>query len=207
MRTHKALNTLVHIMHSRTGSWFVACVYIRAAKALFLEISGTASLCHITSWLNTFSNLLLWLCSKLLGRMSLHTHACGKRTPPQKTFVFIKRKSWALCGPTVGRYQQGQMTLESGKVSKYEVRTRGVIIPCFQVANTQLSMAPFVRSEMLHVNIHLWKPLFVKPLSQYLQQWRKCSLLYTPSVLSMRRTDMCWQQISPFLFLNLSQSP
>lgn len=135
----------VHTMHRGPRSWFAACVWIlEQPRLFFLEISGTASLCHITSWLNTLTILLLWLCSKLLGGQSAHMHACGKHTPPQKTFVFNGRRSRALYNPTVGRYQQGQMTLEFGNLFRNEVRTRGVIIPCFQVANAGLSMALFV---------------------------------------------------------------
>lgn len=112
------------------------CVNIKAAKALFLEIFGTNSLCHITSWLNTLTNLLLWLCSILLCG---HWH---KKKSPHTSTENLFFPQLIPC-----------TSLPSAEINKIrwlrilfmnEVKTRGVMIPRFQVANTRLSMALFV---------------------------------------------------------------
>lgn len=82
------LYTCTHIAQGNEELFYSMCVNIIAAKALFLEISGTNSLCHITSRLNTLPNLLpCLLLNFTLRAMAQEKPPCtgGKRTPPQKT--------------------------------------------------------------------------------------------------------------------------
>lgn len=73
-----------------------------------------------------------------------HAHTRGRHTPPQKTSLFLLLKLRAVYEPATGLNHRGQMTSESSNLFMNEVRTGGVIAPCFQVANTRLSMALFV---------------------------------------------------------------
>lgn len=70
-------------------------------------------------------------------------HTCGRHTPLQKTSLLTaKTQSSVQASHRLKSLRSDDM--ESSKVFMNEARTGGVITPCFQVANTQLSMALFV---------------------------------------------------------------
>lgn len=141
---------VTHTQHRGMRSWFTACVNIKAVKALFLEITGTNSLCHITSWLNTLTNLLLCLCFCFILLCGLW---CKKnlQTCTRMAGVHLYKKPLFFTAKTQGSVQAScrlkslwSDDLESSNLFMNEARTGGVITPCFQVANTLLSMALFV---------------------------------------------------------------
>ena len=69
-------------------------------------------------------------------------HCMQAHTSTEKRLFFAK--ALTLCERVSNGLKSRSDDLESSNLFMKEVRAGGVIIPCFQVANTQLSMALFV---------------------------------------------------------------